>query len=84
MAKTTVSSSKALKTQTHEPTITIDGNTYAIKDLSADAQAQIASLRATDQHIVQLQTELAIAQTARNAYARALTELLPKDGVTKQ
>lgn len=65
-------------TQANEPSVTIDGNTYAIKDLSADAQAQIASLRATDQHVAQLQTELAIAQTARNAYARALSELLPK------
>ena len=56
--------------------ITIDGNNYALDDLSAHAQAQIINLRVTDQEIARLQTQLAIAQTARAAYAQALaTEL---------
>lgn len=66
------------KEQKNEPTLTIDGKDYPLKDLSQEAQAQIASLRMTDQHIARLQMELAIAQTARNAYAKALSELLPK------
>ena len=53
-------------------TITIDGNVYALDALSANARAQIVNLRVTDQEIARLQTQLAIAQTARATYARAL------------
>lgn len=52
--------------------ITIDGMEYILDDLSANARAQIVNLRITDQEIARLQTQLAIAQTARAAYARAL------------
>lgn len=38
--------------------ITIDGNNYALDDLSAHAQAQIINLRVTDQEIARLQTQL--------------------------
>ncbi|WP_019895282.1 DUF6447 family protein [Hydrogenovibrio halophilus] len=62
-----------------EQTITIDGKEYAVDKFSDEAKNQLASLRATDQEIARLQTQTAIAQTARNAYARALAELLPKD-----
>jgi hypothetical protein len=36
------------------------------------------SMQVCDQKIATLQTDLAIAQTARNAYASALNGLLPK------
>lgn len=36
-------------------------------------------LAATDAKIRSLQAELAIVQTARNAYAKALSEVLPKE-----
>lgn len=58
--------------------ITIDGKEYDSESLSADAKAQLISLQVTDQEIQRLNIQMAIAQTARNAYAKALSELLPK------
>ena len=52
--------------------ITIDGKEYNLEDLSDSSRAQLSSLQLTDQRISQLQLDLAIAQTARNAYANAL------------
>lgn len=59
--------------------ITIDGKEYESDDLSEDARVQYNSINATDAEIARINLQLAIAQTARNAYARALSELLPKD-----
>lgn len=81
--KTTTRKTTSKTTTSTEPTLTIDGKNYLINDLSSEAQAQIQSIRLTDQRIEQLHVELAIAQTARNAYARALNELLPANAVTK-
>jgi hypothetical protein len=58
--------------------ITIDNQEYDLNKLSAEAKAQLLSLQVTDQKIAQLQQDLAIAQTARNAYAQALAALLTK------
>lgn len=60
-------------------TLTIDGKEYGPDDLSDNARAQITNLRVTDQEIARLQQQLAIAQTARTAYANALKAELPKD-----
>lgn len=62
-----------------EQKISIDGKEYALNELSDAAKNQLVSLKAADGEIARLQTQLAIAQTARNAYARALAEQLPKD-----
>ncbi|MHB0776539.1 DUF6447 family protein [Halomonas sp. WWR20] len=59
-------------------TVTIDGTEYNLADLSENARSQVTNLRVTDQEITRLQQQLAIAQTARTAYARALSEELPK------
>ena len=59
-------------------TITIDGVAYATDSLSKEAKAELAGMQACDQKIATMQTEFAIAQTARNAYANALNGLLPK------
>lgn len=59
-------------------TITIDGKEYAPDELSDNAKEQLASMKIADERIAQLQSELAIAQTARNAYARALADELSK------
>lgn len=59
-------------------TIKIDGKDYDAEKLSAEAKAQLVSLQVTDAEIQRLNIQLAIAQTARSAYARALQELLPK------
>lgn len=59
-------------------TITIDDIVYAESDLSNEAKSELGSMQICDQRIEVLQTDLAIAQTARNAYANALNGLLPK------
>ena len=58
--------------------ITIDDKEYVLEDMSDSSRAQLASLQLTDQRISQLQADLAIAQTARNAYAQALKAELDK------
>lgn len=55
-------------------TIKIDGKEYDAETLSTQAKQQLQMLALTDAEIKRLQTQLAIAQTARNAYARALAE----------
>lgn len=59
-------------------TIKINGQDYSTDTLSKEARAQILSIQVTDQKINQLERDLAIAKTARNAYANALSELLKK------
>jgi cell division protein ZapA (FtsZ GTPase activity inhibitor) len=59
-------------------TITIDGKSYKLDTLSEEAKAQLTSIQVVDQKIANLNAELAIMQTARNAYALALSSLLPK------
>ena len=64
---------------TEPKTVTINDKEYIFDDLSDAAKAQLISLQRTDQEIVRLQQQLAIAQTARNAYAQALNSELPQE-----
>lgn len=59
-------------------TISIDDTEYDIATLSDEAKAQIGSIQVVDQKIADLNSQLAIMNTARNAYAQALKPLLPK------
>lgn len=59
------------------PIITIDEQQFELDALSKEARQQLVMLQATDQEIKRLQLQLAIAQTARIAYATALKSLLP-------
>jgi hypothetical protein len=65
----------------NEKTIKINEKEYDIESLSDEAKTQILNMRIADQEVTALQQKLAIAQTARNAYSRALRiELdLPED-----
>jgi hypothetical protein len=56
---------------------TIDGIEYDLDTLSDAARSQLTNIQVTDQEIARLQQRLAIAQTARQAYARALQGELP-------
>lgn len=56
--------------------IKIDGIEYKMSDLSEAARTELAMLQATEAKLAELQRDLAINQTARNAYANALTALL--------
>ena len=58
--------------------ITIDGTEYETDALSAEARSQLASLQVCDQKLKQLQIEVAIVQTARQAYAAALKQEIEK------
>ena len=63
---------------TENASITIDGKEYGLMDLSDVAKQQIANLQVVDAQIQHLQQQLAIAQTARSAYASILQVELPK------
>ena len=65
-------------------TWTIDDKEYNIADLSEGAKSQIVNLRVVDQEIANLNQQLVIMQTARNAYGSALnTEIAEKKTKTK-
>ncbi len=61
--------------------VTVNGVSYAVKTLSAEAQAQVANLQFVDAQIADLNSKLAVYQTARNAYQASLQQLLP---ITRQ
>ena len=60
--------------------VTIDGVEYERADLSEEALAQLQSIEFVDAEIARLQAHVAAMQTARNAYASALSQLLPDQG----
>jgi len=57
-------------------TVTINGKRYSADQFSDGAQGHIRSLRACDVEIARLEVLVAITKTARNSYARALSEEL--------
>jgi hypothetical protein len=59
------------------PTIKIDSKEYDVDSLSNEAKAQLGSIQFVDSEIARLQGQLAAIQTARNAYLKALSSLLP-------
>jgi uncharacterized small protein (DUF1192 family) len=63
----------------NQPKVTIDGQDYGIESLSQEALNQLSSINIVDRKIADLQQEMAILQTARNAYAAALAAALPKN-----
>ena len=56
------------------PKIKINNTEYDTETLPDAAKQQLQMLAVTDAEIKRLQTQLAIAQTAKNAYLRALAE----------
>lgn len=61
-------------------TITIDNKQYEINSLSSEAKAQLASIQFVDSELARLQAKAAALQTARIAYAKALSDALPAIG----
>jgi hypothetical protein len=59
--------------------VTIDGRDFDLDKLSGEARQQAMNVNLVDQEIRRLQVLLKICQTARNAYATALQQTLPKD-----
>ena len=60
------------------PKIIVDGIDYNTEDLTDNGKAQLASLQFLEQQMIKLKAEIAVYQTARNAYAQALKAELDK------
>lgn len=56
--------------------IIIDDKRYNLDDFSEEANQQVVNLRTADAELQNLGNQLAIAQTARQAYGRALAEAI--------
>lgn len=52
--------------------ITIDGKDYDVEEISDNVKAQLTSLQFVDNEIKRLSAQIAVLQTARNAYGRAV------------
>ena len=60
------------------PKITVDNIDYNTEDLSDNGKAQLASLQFLETQLSKLQGEIAVYQTAKNAYLSALKIELEK------
>lgn len=79
MAKEETMAKKAATVKKSDTTkITIDGKEYGLDTLSEEAKNQLGSIQFVDSELVRLNAQVAVYQTARNAYSAALNELLPK------
>ncbi len=68
------------------PNIKINNIDYDIDKLSTEAKQQLQMLAIADAEIKRLEAQLAIAQTAKNAYANALSQAvttIPKGDTIK-
>lgn len=61
------------------PHITVDGRDFDLDKLSGEARQQAVNVSIVDEEIRRLQVMLTICHTARNSYATALLQALPKD-----
>lgn len=59
--------------------VTIDGRQFDLDTLSDEARQQAANIQVIDQEMARLKTQMLIYQTARNAFAVALQQALPKE-----
>jgi len=57
--------------------ITIDNQEYDLDALSDDAKSQLQMLQFSDHELSRLNAQIAIVQTARMAYSKALMAALP-------
>jgi hypothetical protein len=63
---------------------TVDGKEYDTDKLSDEARNQLISIQYVGRKIQELNLEQAAYQTARNAYARALTDMLNTEGAQNE
>ncbi|OUR83643.1 hypothetical protein A9Q82_02890 [Cycloclasticus sp. 46_120_T64] len=59
------------------PMIKINDVDYKLDDLSDDAKAQLQGIQVAEAEVKRLNIQIALAQTARNAYMQALQAALP-------
>ena len=60
------------------PKISLDDIEYNTEDLSDNGKAQLASLQFLEVQMNKIKSEIAVYQTARNAYVASLKEELNK------
>ncbi|MBK1734509.1 hypothetical protein CKO15_04250 [Halorhodospira abdelmalekii] len=60
-----------------QQTVTIDGKSYNLADLSENARQQLVNIRVAEQEIARLERQLALARTARAAYTQVLAREIP-------
>ena len=65
------------KVKKEEQSVTVNGKTYLVADLSEAAKTQLVNIQAAESEINRLQVQIALAQTARNAYHQVLRAALP-------
>lgn len=61
-------------------TITIDGKDYNSDILSDEAKNQLTSIQFVDGELARINAQIAVYQTARMAYSKALNDELSKFG----
>jgi hypothetical protein len=59
------------------PNITIDNIDYDLDHLSDEAKGQLANIQFVDAEVQRLHAQIAVFQTARLAYSKALQAALP-------
>ena len=64
------------KVKKEEPSVAVNGVQYLVAELSEEARNQFVNVQAAEAEINRLQVQLAIVQTARNAYQQALIAAL--------
>ncbi len=64
--------------QENKATLKINDVEYNVDDLSDEAKGQLQGLQVAEAQMKRLNVELALIQTARNAYMQALQVALPE------
>lgn len=62
----------------NKDTIKINDKEYKLANLTDEAKAQLTNLRVCDAELQRLKAQIAITETAKATYARALEAALPK------
>ena len=60
------------------PNITVDGIEYNTEDLTDNGKAQLASLQFLEVQMKKIKSEIAVYETAKNAYIQSLKAELEK------
>lgn len=66
------------------PKINVDGIEYNTEDLTENGKAQLASLQFLEVQMNKIKSEIAVYQTAKNAYIQALKEELENNPLSSE
>ena len=75
--------SKIMAKKSNDEKVTIDGKEYKLKNLTENAKSQLINIQFVDNQLQQLNNELAVADTARIGYTKALQSELANKEVQK-